>query len=431
MKYLYGIVLGLFMHPTFAIPEIQHWQTDNGVRVYFIEAYELPIVDIQITFDAGSARDGSQPGIAALTNNMLGEGADGINTDELLARFASLGAEFSRTLDRDTSSFSLRSLHDPTLLDSTLTTLTLILSRPDFPADAFARVQKRMLHALEYQKQLPGTLASQAFYRAIYGDHPYALPSDGTEESLNALHREDLQTFYETYYGAKNAVIAIIGALNRANAEQLAQRLSTDLAPGMAAPPLPPAPAAEQGKTIHIPHPSSQTHVIFGQISHSRYAPDYFTLFSGNHILGGNSLVSLLAEQVREARGLSYSVYSYFDPMREAGPFAAVLQTRNDQTEEAVALVREILTRFLADGPSAKELTATKQNLSGGFPLRIDSNKKLLGYLSTIGFYRLPLDYLHTWTAKVEAVSAEDVRTAFRQHLDLDKMYLITVGGTP
>jgi zinc protease len=152
-------------------------------------------------------------------------------------------------------------------------------------------------------------------------------------------------------------------------------------------------------------------------------------LFIGNHILGGSGLVSLLAEEVREARGLSYSIYSYFAPMREAGPFAAVLQTSNAQASEAIEIVRTTIARFLAQGPTEEQLLAAKQNLSGGFALRIDSNKKLLGYLSVIGFYDLPLDYLHTWIEKIETTTAEDIRLALQLYLDLDKMHLITVGG--
>jgi zinc protease len=245
MKYLALVVTALLLiNPANAIPDIQHWQTANGVRVYFIKAQELPLVDIQVSFDAGSARDGNQSGIAALTNNMLSEGAGGLSTDELLERFAKVGAQFSQEIDREMSSFTLRSLHDPLLLDTAVETLGMILSRPDFPLEAFAREQKRMIHTLEYQKQLPGTLANNAFYRSIYADHPYAFSSDGSIETLSALIPQDLRAFYQRYYNTHNMIIALIGALDRAEAERIATVLSADLVTGNIAPPLPPVAAS-------------------------------------------------------------------------------------------------------------------------------------------------------------------------------------------
>ena len=425
---LIGLFPILFSPALCALPQIQHWQTANGARVYFAEATELPIVDIRISFEAGSARDGAQLGLASLTNEMMAQGADGLSTDQLLESLAGVGAEFGSHIGMDNAGFSLRSLSDPTLLQPALDTLVKILQKPDFPADAFVREQKRMLHSLEYDKQQPGTIASKAFYRAIYGNHPYATPEEGEEATVAALTPQDLRRFYERYYVAKNMIIAIVGAFDRPAAADIADALTQGLPAGEAAPPLPEVVPLQQAYVRHIEFPSTQTHVLLGQPSHSRYVPDYFTLFVGNHILGGSGLVSQLAEEVREKRGLSYSVYSYFSPQREAGPFLAGLQTRNDQAAQAVEVVRDTLRRFIEQGPTEEELTAAKQNLTGGFPLRIDSNRKLVSYVATIGFYGLPLDYLETWTAKVEAVTVEDIRKAFSNRLKLDKMALITVG---
>ncbi|MCW8928370.1 MAG: insulinase family protein, partial [Gammaproteobacteria bacterium] len=157
-----------------AVPEIQHWRTDNGARVYFVEAPELPMVDIRVVFDAGAARDGDLPGLAMLTNGMLEEGAGGLDADTIARRFASLGARFSASSHRDMATAGLRTLTKPELLQPAMETFTLLLSQPDFPRDALERVRKQMLTGLQHEEQQPDEIASKAFYRALYGDHPYA-----------------------------------------------------------------------------------------------------------------------------------------------------------------------------------------------------------------------------------------------------------------
>jgi zinc protease len=161
----------------------------------------------------------------------------------------------------------------------------------------------------------------------------------------------------------------------------------------------------------------------------SRRDPDYFSLYVGNHILGGGGLVSRLNEEIREKRGLSYSVYSYFSPMRRKGPYVLGLQTRNDQVGQALEIARETVKRFIKEGPTAEELEAAKKNITGGFPLRIDSNAEIVEYIAMIGFYGLPLDYLDTFSANVEAVTREQIRDAFRRRVVPDRMVTVVVGG--
>jgi zinc protease len=160
----------------------------------------------------------------------------------------------------------------------------------------------------------------------------------------------------------------------------------------------------------------------------SRDDPEYYPLYVGNHILGGSGLVSRISEEVREKRGLSYSAYSYFIPMRYKGPYTLGLQTRNEQTQEAISVMRKTLQDFIDDGPTEKELKASKQNITGGFPLRISSNGKIADNLSSIGFYNLPLDYLDTFNDHVDAVTVEQIKAAFKNRVHPDKMVTVTVG---
>ncbi|GAB4301687.1 MAG: pitrilysin family protein [Thiohalomonadaceae bacterium] len=410
-----------------ALPQIEHWQTGNGARVYFVAAHELPMVDVQVVFDAGSARD-AQPGVANLTAGLLTEGAGKLEADAIAETFDALGARIGSSAGRDYASVTLRSLTAPTLLQPALDTLSLILRAPTFPAAAFERERKRVLIGLRAQEQNPAALAERAFYRALYGNHPYAHPPLGTAQSVTALRRDDVLSHYRRYYVARNAIVVIVGALQRTAAEQVAETLVGQLPPGNAPAPLP-AVAEVSGETVRITHPSSQTHILLGQPVLRRGDPDYFALYVGNHILGGSGLVSRLSEEVREKRGLAYSAYSYFLPMREAGPFQLGVQTKNESATEALEVMRATLERYRSEGPTAAELLAAKKNITGGFPLNIDSNSDIAGYLAMIAFYGLPLDYLDRFIGEVNAVTAAQIRDAFQRRVDPARLVTVTVGN--
>jgi zinc protease len=301
------VTLFLFSSLVLAVPQIQHWTTTNGARVYFVPAPELPIVDIQVVFDAGSAKDGPDSGLAQLTNGLLNEGAGTLDADQIAARFEDLGAEFGSDAERDMAEVSLRSLVEPALLDPAVDTLALVLTQPTFPKDAFERERKRTLVALLAQQQDPGAIASQAFFAAVYSQHPYGSLPLGTEKTLQGLGIADLRAFHRRYYVGRNAVVAIVGDVDRQQAEKLAERVVGRLPPGERAitvPPVPPLSAAREKRTNY---PSAQTHVLIGQPGLSRDDQDYFPLYVGNHILGGSGLVSRINDEIREKRGLSYS----------------------------------------------------------------------------------------------------------------------------
>ena len=411
-------------------PEIQHWKTANGARVYFVPAPQLPMVDIRVVFDAGSARDGEQPGLAIMTNALLDAGAGELNEEQIAERLESLGAQLGSAALRDMALVSLRTLSDHQYLEPALEILGTLLSQPRFPEEIFQRERKRMLIGLQAEKQSPASIASKAFYRAIYGDHPYASPSNGTVESIQALRREALGKFHKQYYVAANAVIALVGDLSREQAEKLAGRLVARLPAGQAAPELAEVEPLAKAVRETISFPSSQTHILVGQPGMSRTDPDYMALYVGNHILGGSGFGSRIMAEIREKRGLAYSAYSFFMPMRRKGPFQIGLQTRNDKAAEADRVLQETLRKFIEQGPTAAELEAAKKNITGGFPLRIDSNKDILEYIAMIGFYDLPLDYLDTFSQRVEAVSREAIRDAFQRRTDPEKMATIRVGGS-
>ena len=422
------LILVFFSPALLAGINIQHWTTENGARVYFVAAPELPIVDVQLMFDAGSTRDDGKDGVALLTNALLFEGAGNLNAQQIAEQFEDLGAQYGGDSARDSSTLSLRSLSESKVLDPALDALALVLTKPTFPKDAFERERKRLLVGIEQRKQSPGALGDEAFYKAVFKSHPYATQPDGVENTVKALKVDDLKSFYKRHYVASNLVIAIVGDVDRSRAEEIANRIVKDLPKGNPAQAIPEVSMTESAETIKIDHPSAQTHILMGHPGVKRGDPDYYALFVGNHILGGNGLVSRLSNEIREQRGLAYSSYSYFLPSRELGPFQVGLQTKNEQADEALKVALQTLNDFIEKGPTEEELIASKKNITGGFPLRISSNKKILGYIAMIGFYGLPLDYLDTFNQKVEALTVAQIQDAFKRRVDTDKLITVLVG---
>lgn len=418
----------LFVH---AGPKIENWTLPNGARVYFVQARELPMVQVRALFDAGSARDPKDKGgLATLTNLMLREGATGLTADDIASRFEGLGAEFGPGSERDMATLGLRSLTDRSLLDPALDLFTKILASPTFPEDSLERERQRLLVGLAHEAQSPGSVAQKTLMRAMYGEHPYGAHSIGDEASLKRITRADLVEFFKRYYVARNLKLVVVGDLSARDARRISEKLVGGLAAGDPAPPLP----AVQSTAVYprierVSFPATQSHILMGEPSIARGDPDYFPLYVGNYVLGGGGLVSRLSTEVREKRGLAYSAYSYFSPMRVPGPFVMGLETKNASRDESLNLMHATLKEFSAHGPTESELEAAKKNITGGFPLRIDSNRKIAEHLGVIAFFDLPLTYLDDFPAQVQAVTIEQIRAAFARRVREDKMITVIVGG--
>jgi len=427
--HLLAFLFLVFSQSVWSAAKIEHWQTAQGSRVYYVHTEGLPMVDIQVVFDAGSARDGAQFGVSALTSALLDTGAGAWNADQIAQRFESVGALFGSGISNDTAWVSLRTLTDKALFDKALETLQTLLAKPAFNEADFQREKNRTLAGLKQREEEPDELASIAFHRALYGDHPYGHPAAGLIETVSKLTAEDLRRFYQRYYVAANAVVVIVGDLKREQAEQTATALLSGLPAGEKPAPLPEVVMPQKASRQHIEFPSKQTHVLVGLPGSYRKDPDYFSLYVGNHILGGSGLVSKLFKEVREKRGLAYSASSSFSPMLRKGPFTVGLQSRNDQALEALAVLNKTLEDFIAQGPTEAELTAAKKNITGGFALRFDTNKELASYVAMIGFYELPLDYLDTFQQNVEQVTVASITDAFKRRVDPQLLQTITVGA--
>lgn len=431
VKWMLGLALCVSL-PAFAGVQIQHWVTASGARVLFVENRDIPMLDVAVDFPAGSAFDTAQKnGLARLAHILLDQGAGGLSDLEIAGKLADVGAVLGGTFDRDRAGVSLRTLSSAQERDAAIDILLRVLHKPAFPQAVMQRERERLLAVLREEESKPGEVGEKAFYAALYGNTGYGLPDSGSAKGLVQIARTDLMKWHQSRYRAGSAVVSIIGDMGRAEAEQLAERIASGLPQGKAAPAAAQTTVSAVGKPAEkrIAHPATQSHVLMGLIGMSRNDADFFPLFVGNHVLGGSGFDSRMVNEIRQKRGYAYSAYSYFLPMAQPGPFMIGLQTKNAQADEALKVARETVVAFVAEGPSEAELTQAKNNLVGGFPLRIDSNRKILDFLRMIGFYQLPLNYLDDWVKNVDGVTLGQIRETYQRRIDPAKLTTVIVGG--
>ncbi len=450
------LALAFFAQEAWSALPIEREKLQGGLEVYWVNVQSLPMVDIQIDFDAGARRDPvNKVGLASVVSLMLNKGVTSqgkkpaLDENALGQAWADLGAVFIASAGDDRMSIYIRSLSQASVLNEAMALAYRQIAAPAFSASIWSREKTRLLSDLKESLTQPAPVAARAFKQAVMQSHPYGRSM--SEDSIQRIDARDLKAFHSSFLSACGAKISLVGALNREQVLKIANGLAQQLKPSqrcadsssleashgpahyntLSASGFEAVKPLEKAQRIHIAFNSAQSHVLIGQPGIERADARYFPLTVGNYILGGGGFVSRLTEQVREKRGLSYSVYSYFTPALQAGPFTIGLQTRGDQTEQAIKVVQDVLQEFVSEGPTQEELQAAKDNLMGGFALRIDSNKKLLDNVANMAWYHLPLDYLQTWSAEVQKVSVKDIHQAFKGLIDPHKLATVVVGVKP
>jgi zinc protease len=434
------VVLGLTMAALAqaGLP-IEHWQQPSGARVYLVRSPSIPMLDVQIDFDAGTRREPrDKAGLVSGMANLLSKGVQArgqepaLDENQITEAWVDLGASFGASAGADRLSFSLRTLTEPDLLARAVAMAARQLGEPAFPEAIWQRERQRYVADLQESRTRPASVAGRHYVQAIYGEHPYG--REMTEQTLQRISAEDMRGFYNRHVGACRARVSLVGAVDRVQADALVRQLlarlpETACAATGSLPPVPEVQPLTAAQELRIPFQSAQAQVLIGQPGFRRADPDFFALTIGNYILGGGGFVSRLTREVREKRGLSYSVYSYFSPGLHAGSFTVGLRTRPDQAAQAVEVVRQVVRDFVNQGPTEEELSQAKQSLVAGFVLRLDSNARLLENVANIAWHDLPLDYLSTWTAQVERLTTADIRAAFVRKLQPDRMVTVVLGG--
>lgn len=431
-------LVGTWMSVGHAALPIEHWTRADGARVYLVSTDALPMVDLQIDVDGGSRRDpAGQAGLAQATALMIDKGiaaspaGTALDENAVTEAWADLGAQFGVQASTDRFSIQLRSLAQPDLLEAAVSLAARQLAAPAMDAAVWARERQRLEAAWREAQTRPDTLAARRFAQAVYRDHPYGY--EARPDTWARIDVGSMQQFYRRHAAACHARVTVVGQTDRATADRMINQLLAGWAPHgcPALAPVAEVPAPTGAEDIRLPFAAAQAHILVGQRGIARHDPDFLALTAGNHILGGGGFTSRLMQELREKRGLTYGVYSYFSPGRHAGAFTASVQTRPDQAGQAVALLREELTRFVRQGPTEQELAEAKTSLINGFALRLDSNRKLLDNVAALAWNDLPLDYLDRWTELVRAIRREDVVRAFARVLQPDRWITVVVGAAP
>jgi zinc protease len=408
---------------------LHHWKSDSGTKVYFVPTEGLPIVDIRIALDAGSARDGDKKGTAKAVAMMLEQGTQKYSASQIAENLDILGARYYISVDRDQTYISIRSLNQEKKLNQVTELVAQLLANPTFPKKELAQVKQQMMSNLMHEKEVPDGIAHTHYYRAVYGDHPYAFPVEGTEQTVQNLSTADLQQFHQRLYVNNNVIVTIVGGIHRDKAKTLAKQLVANLKVGEKPAPLPEVAELNRARSEHVDFSSQQTHVLLGQPGRIAGDPDMFPLIVGNHVLGGGGFNGRLMKVIREDKGLAYDVRSSFESLKKKGTFTLSLQTQNTNANKALRLLKDTLENFVEKGPEQDELTLAKQNIVGSLPLSLSSNAKIAGIVSEMAFYNLPHNFLDTYAQRVEAVTIDDVKDVFAQRIHPSKMVQVTVGG--
>lgn len=413
-------LLALLLVPSpphvFALPDVERFALDNGTVALVRGNYPLPFVTINLLVDGGARRDPpGKEGLAGLTARMLSMGTAKRSANKLSEELDAMGASLSVTAGREYAVASVRALSKD--LDRVMDLLFDVLSNPLFPEEELKGEIAKTRAALQASEDDPGTVADRAFRQSLYLTPSYAHPVEGTLQSLAAITRRDVHRFFENFYVAEGSIVVIVGDLTiDALKERIVPRLLT-LRRGLPVPGDSAPRQAVESREVRIDRDISQANIVLGKRGIVRSNPDYYAFSVMNYILGGGGLSSRLMEEVRNRRGLAYSVGSYLDAGKAPGSFQVVLQTKNASAREALAVVRKEIERMRSEPVTDKELESAKKYLTGSFPLRLDTQGKLAGFLLTVEYYGLGLDYADKYRSIIEAVTAEQILSVARRYL--------------
>ncbi len=403
-------------------------RSDRGVVAWLKQEPSIPTIALSaIWVQAGSVSDpAGLSGRANLVSGLLDEGSGEMDSQAFQQRLDELAVRLSFDAGRDSFSMNLQTLTDNAAQAFALAGQAM--AQPRFDAEPVARIRRQILTGIARGVQDPNTIAAQLFFRKAYGNDPYGRPVSGTVESVSAITADDMRAFVGERLGRDRLIIGVVGDVSPDALKPLLDAAFGDL-PATAKPLdlRDVSMAASRGLTVSD-YPTSQTSFLFGLPGLKRDDPDYDAARVMNHMLGGGGFTSLLTEEVREKRGLTYGIYSYLRPMSRDGLWLGGLSTSNDKAAEAWQVLRDTIRRYAETGPTAERLANAQANMNGAFPLRLTSNKGIAGLLVALQRHDLGKDYVSRRPDLINAVTADDVKRIARRILDLDGLLAVAVG---
>lgn len=409
------------------IPAVQSWNTEAGSRVLFVPARELPMIDIEVRIAAGSAAEPDKPGLAAMTLYMLDEDSRDKSAYELAERLDSLGVKFSKSIHRDYVQVSLRSLSAPEQRDAAIDLLIEMIARPALK-DAQLQLMKSQWLAVEERRQnVPAAMLKDGLYRHLFAGHPYAEQSHGTAETIKALTVRELENFHATHYVARNLSLSIVGDINQADAQAIAQKISQALPTGEIQPSLP-APALVEPEILHLERAGAATNVMLAfALTVRRSDPDFVPLLLASEILGGG-INSRLMHELRFARGLSYGIKANLIALDAAGLLGIAWDVAAHYNDGSQELVLDTVRTLINQGPTQEELDEARQQLAVHTLKQVSQNGSLVELLNQFNGDRAALDQYFTNLQHARNLTPDDIKAALQRHLDPERAVFISVG---
>ena len=413
-----------------AATDIQRWHTPEGTQVLLVERTDNPIVDMEVSFKgAGSVfNPQGKSQVAEFTAALLTGGTQKLDEEAFNAQTNDIAANIGSDSGQESASVSLRSLSQRRSLNQAVSLLNQALTEPRFDPQAFLRHQTQAITALQQMETTPAFNASRAFTRLAYPAHPYGRSAQVSVEGLKNVTLDDIRAFHRQRYGKDNAIVAIVGNVSRRQANALVQAALKGLPAQAAADRDVPAVEAQAARQHRQPFAGEQAHIILGMPLIKRHDPDYYALVAGNYVLGSGGFDSRLMKVLRDRHGYTYGVHSSLEPASEAGPLSITFSTQKTNTQAALAATQTVIEQFIAEGPTEEELKQAKANIIGSFPLRFDSNAKLLNYLSLMGVYDLPSSYLEDYPKAVEQLTAAQIKAAWQRRVKPADLHTVVVG---
>jgi zinc protease len=409
--------------------KIQVVKSPGGITAWLVEEHSVPLLAMRFAFEGGSAQDPpGKEGIANFLAGMLDEGAGDLTSKAYQERMEEIAMRMSFDDARDAFYGSFETLSENR--DKAVALLALALTKPRFDADAVDRVRGQLLANLAYAARDPDRVATEQWNAMVFAGHQYGRPANGTEASLKSMTRDDLAAFWSRNFARENLRVVVVGDIDAAT---LAGMLDTVFAQLPAKAQLAPVSltqpkSAEKQRVIEMAVPQSVAR--FGLPSLPRKDKDFIPAFVLNTILGGGVMSSRLWEEVRDKRGLAYSVYTTVQPYKHTAVFSGGVATKNEEIVQSLDLIRSEIKRIAAEGPTEKELADAKSYLTGSFALRFDSNAKIANQLLWFWQEELGLDYVDRRNAEIEAVTLADVSRAAKRLFEGQEL-MVTIVGKP
>ncbi len=405
---------------------IEEVTSPGGIVAWLVQEPSIPIVTVQIQFDGGARLDEpGKEGAVNLTAALVEEGAGDLDNQDFAAALEDISSSIGFSASRDSFSVSVSSLSEN--IDATMDLLRLALAEPTFSQEAVDRVREQVLSGLRSNRKDPQSLAGKRWYAEMFGDASYASPVSGTEETVEALTREDVLAAWDRMIATARMTVGVVGDIDAGTLSALLDETFADLSKGEALD-TSPVTVRETGGLLVEEMDVPQSAVVFGHKGLLRDDPDYIPAYVMNYVLGGGGLTSRLTDEVREKNGLTYSVYSYLFPLDRAGLYMGGVSSDNARIAQAMELIQAEWKRMAEEGLTAEELEAAKRYLTGAFALRFDSNAKIAGFLVGAQAADLPIDYIDTRNALVESVTLEEVNRVASEVLKPENLFVVVVG---